>query len=167
MSEDRAEYKADETKEPSDETKTPLDETKQPESEAENEKVVVLTVDKYNELTSALAAKDSELSEAKKTLDAQAADIASLSTGNQAAVAAYRKLAVSSNPIFTDELITGSTIEEIDASMQKVNGLAAGIKTRLEAELKETIIPAGAPERSGPDTSGMSPREKIKQGLNK
>ena len=51
--------------------------------------------------------------------------------------------------------------------MKKVTDLAAGIKTRLEAELKNTIVPAGAPERSGPDTSGLSPREKIKHGLNK
>jgi hypothetical protein len=83
------------------------------------------------------------------------------------AVAAYRKLAVGSNPIFSEEMITGNTIAEIDASMKKVTGLAEGLKTRLEMALKETIIPAGAPERSGPDTSGLSPREKIKQGLNK
>lgn len=184
MSEERAGYKADETNQlpaetetPQSETKTPQSETKTPASETEQaggEKAVTLTEDKYNQLTArvasltaSLAAKDSALTEAKKTLDAQAADIASLSTGNQAAVAAFRRLAVSSNPVFTDELITGSTIEEVEASMQRVNDLAAGIKTRLEAELKETVIPAGAPERSGPDTSGLSPREKIKAGLNK
>jgi hypothetical protein len=117
------------------------------------------------ELQDQLAARETELSEAKKSLDAQAANIATLKTGSEAAVAAYRKLAVSSNPIFTDELITGNTIQEVDASIQRVNGLAAGIKTKLEAELKATIIPAGAPERSGPDTSGLSPREKIKAGI--
>lgn len=162
MSEERAEYKADETKGPESETKAPSGETKAPASEAEQALAA-----RVAELEGQLAAKDSELSEAKKTLDAQAADINTFKTGNQAAVAAYRKLAVSSNPIFTEELLTGSTIEEVQACMQKVSGLAAGIRARLEAELKETIIPAGAPERSGPDTSGMSPREKIKQGLNK
>ena len=55
-----------------------------------------------------------------------------MKTGNEAAVAAYRKLAVGSNPIFSEELITGSTIAEVDASMKKVTGLAEGIKTRLE-----------------------------------
>jgi hypothetical protein len=49
--------------------------------------------------------------------------------------------------------------------MKKVAGLAEGIKTKFEADLKATVIPAGAPERSGPDTSGMSPREKIKAGI--
>ena len=118
-------------------------------------------------LESELAAKDTELNEAKGLINQQTATNTGLQESISAAVASYRKLAIGSNPIFSEDLITGSTIAEIDASVQKVNGLAAGIKTRIEAELKDTIIPAGAPERSGPDNSGMSPREKIKQGLNK
>ena len=120
---------------------------------------------RVTELESALAEKETNLSEAKKTPDAQTADIAALKDGTAAAIAAYRKLAVGSNPIFTDELITGNTIQEVDLSIQKVNNLAAGIKARLEMELKETIIPNGAPERSGPDISGLSPREKIRAGI--
>jgi flagellar biosynthesis/type III secretory pathway protein FliH len=116
-------------------------------------------------LETAVAEKDAALSEAKKTLDAQTHDFGVMKMGYEAAVTAYRKLAVGSNPIFSDELITGTTIAEVDASMKKVAGLAEGIKTKLEAELKATVIPAGAPERSGPDTSGMSPREKIKAGI--
>jgi flagellar biosynthesis/type III secretory pathway protein FliH len=153
MSEEKPEYKADPVADPA----TPPAPTI---SEAEQ----ALTA-RVAELEAQAAEKDAALNEAKKTLDAQAQDFGVIKMGYDEAVTAYRKLAVSSNPVFSEELITGSTIAEVDASMKKVNDLAAGIKTRLEAELKETIIPAGAPERSGPDTSGMSPREKIKAGI--
>jgi len=116
-------------------------------------------------LETSLNEKTTELSEAKKMLDAQAADIASLKAAGEEAVTAYKKLAVSSNPLFSGDVITGATIAEVDASMARVTDLAGKIKTKVEAEIKATIVPAGAPERSGPDTSGLSPREKIKQGL--
>ena len=120
---------------------------------------------RVTELEGQLTAKDTALSEAKKTLDAQAQDFGVIKMGYDEAMSAYRKLAVSSSPIFSEDLITGSTIAEVDASMKKVTGLAEGIKAKLEAELKAIVIPAGAPERSVPDTSGMSPREKIKAGI--
>jgi hypothetical protein len=135
------------------------------EPEKGQEKVVVLTEDKYQELTTSLTGTTAALSEAKKMLDAQAGDITSLKSANDEAVKAYKKLAVSSNPLFTEDVITGATIAEVDASMARVTDLAGKIKTKVEAEIKATIVPAGAPERSGPDTSGLSPREKIKQGL--
>ena len=131
-----------------------------PASEAEQ----ALTA-RVTELEGQLNAKETELNEAKSFINSQTATNTGLQESVNSAVAAYRKLAVSSNPIFSEDLITGSTIAEVDASMLKVTGLAEGIKTRLEAELKAIVIPAGAPERSGPDTSGMSSREKIKAGI--
>jgi hypothetical protein len=118
-------------------------------------------------LESQLAEKDTALSDAKKALEAQASDFASLKTAHDAAIVSYRKLAVSSNPLFSAELITGNTVAEVDASMQKITDLAGLVRSKLEADIKSVSVPAGAPERSGPDTSGLSPREKIKQGLEK
>lgn len=142
------------------------------EPEKGQEKVVYLTEDKYQELTgkvtsleTSLTQATTALTEAQAKLTAQDADIASLKTAGDEAVKAYRKLAVSSNPLFTEDVITGATIAEIDGAMVRVTDLAGKIKARVEAEIKSTIVPAGAPERSGPDTSGLSPREKIKQGL--
>ena len=100
-------------------------------------------------------------------MEAQSSDFASLKSAHEAAVTAYKKLAVSSNPLFSAELITGNTIAEVDASMQKINDLAGLVRSKIEADIKSVSVPAGAPERSGPDTSGLSPREKIKQGLEK
>jgi hypothetical protein len=118
-------------------------------------------------LEAAVAEKDAALLDVKKAFDTQASDFAALKTTHEAAVTAYKKLAVSSNPLFSAELITGNTIAEIDASMQKLTGLAGLVRSKIEAEIKAVSVPAGAPERSGPDTSGLSPREKIKQGLEK
>ncbi len=156
MSEESPAYKADPAADPA----APPAAVPPAVSEAEQKLTARVT-----ELEGQLTAKDTELGEAKKTLDSQTQDFGVIKMGYDEAVTAYRKLAVSSNPIFSEDLITGSTIAEVDASMKKVNDLAGNIKTRLEAELKETIIPAGAPERSGPDTSGFSPREKIKAGI--
>ena len=116
-------------------------------------------------LEASLTAKAAELAEAKKMLDAQAADIATLKASGDEAVKAYKKLAVSSNPLFTDDIITGSSIAEVDAAMSRVLDMAGKVRSRIEAEFKALNVPAGAPERSGPDLSTLSPREKIKLGL--
>jgi len=136
------------------------------------EKVVTLSEAQYQELTgksasleTSLAAKAAELAEAKKMLDVQAADIASLKAAGDEAVRAYKTLAVRSNPLFTDDVIAGNTIAEVDAAMSRVLDLADKVRTRIETEIKSLSIPAGAPERSGPDLSCLSPREKIKLGL--
>jgi hypothetical protein len=167
MAEERPEYKADTQSPAADPAAppTPAPAVSEAGGAAGDPDAIGTLTARVAELEAQALEKDTALSEAKKTLDARIADIAALKTGNEAAVAAYRKLAVSSNPIFNDEMITGNTIAEIDSSMKKVTGLAEGIKVRLEAALKEIIIPAGAPERSGPDTSGLSPREKIKAGI--
>jgi len=117
--------------------------------------------------TGKLAELETALGDAKKSLDAKAGDCDRLKAALDGAVSAYRKLAVSSSPLYSDDIISGSTVEEIDASIKKVNGLVKKMRSSLEAEIKDLSIPAGAPERSAPDLSGLSPREKIKQGLEK
>lgn len=110
---------------------------------------------------------ETALGEATKSLEAKTGECARLKAALDDAVSAYRKLAVSASPLYSDDIISGSSIEEIDSSIKKVNGLVKKMRSSLEAELKELTIPAGAPERSAPDTSGLSPREKIKQGLDR
>jgi len=114
-----------------------------------------------------LAELETALGEAKQSLDARAGDCDRLKAALDDAVSAYRKLAVSTSPLYSDDIISGSSVEEIDASIKKVNGLVKKMRSSLEAELKDLTVPAGAPERSAPDLSGLSPREKIKQGLEK
>jgi hypothetical protein len=115
--------------------------------------------------TGKLTGLENALNEARKSLEARTGDYDRLKAALADTVSAYRKLAVSSSPLYSDDMISGSTVEEIDASIKKVNGLVKKMRSTLEAELKDLTIPAGAPERSAPDLSGLSPREKIKQGI--
>ncbi len=114
-----------------------------------------------------LAGIEAALGEATKSLEAKTGECDRLKSALDDAVNAYRKLAVSASPLYSDDIISGRSIEEIDASIKKVNGLVKKMRSSLEAELKELTVPAGAPERSAPETSGLSPREKIKQGLDR
>ena len=116
-------------------------------------------------LEAALQEKEAALSETQKNLDSRSRDYDQLKATLDDAVKAYRKLAISTSPLYSEDVISGTSIQEINASIQKVNGLVKKMRTSLESELKSLIIPAGAPERSGPDLSGLSPRDKIKQGI--
>jgi len=89
------------------------------------------------------------------------ADLIALQGSHDSAVTAYRELIIKSNPLFTPDLIQGATIQELEVAAKKVNDLAAHVRAKIEADIKSVIIPAGAPERSGPDTSGLTAREKI------
>ena len=85
------------------------------------------------------------------------------------AVADYRALVVSSNPVFSDELIQGSSIEEVKASAEKATALVGKVTESLEAQAQAlaalTKVPAGSPQRTPVDLSAMSTREKINYGL--
>jgi hypothetical protein len=115
--------------------------------------------------TGKLADLETALSEAKQSLIDRTGESDRLKAALDDAVNAYRKLAVSSSPLYSDDMISGSSVEEIDASIKKVNGLVKKMRSSLEAELKDLTVPAGAPERSAPDLSGLSPRDKIKYGI--
>ena len=117
--------------------------------------------------TGKLAELETALGEATKSLEVKTGECDRLKAALDDAVCAYRKLAVSASPLYSDDIISGSSVEEIDTSIKKVNGLVKKMRSSLEAELKDLTIPAGAPERSAPDLSGLSPREKIKQGLDR
>ena len=88
-------------------------------------------------------------------------DFATADTAHKEAIVEYRKLAVSSNPIFNPELLAGNSIPDINAAMARATNLVAKLRADVEAQFKAISIPAGAPERSGPDASGLSARDKI------
>jgi len=81
------------------------------------------------------------------------------------AVTKYLEVARAANPTIPPDVITGATIEEIDASVKKASSIATAVKATLEAQAKEARIPAGAPTRGGISTEGLTPREKIAAGI--
>ena len=93
MSEEKPEYKADEGKRLTD----PVIAS---ESEAICRHELAAATARITALEASVAEKDAALTEAKKAMETQASDFAALKTTHEAAVTAYKKLAVSSNPFF-------------------------------------------------------------------
>lgn len=83
------------------------------------------------------------------------------------AATAYRDLLTATNPDIPEELIKGEGIEELNSSLERAKDIVAKVKEGLKAEARSTSVPAGAPVRSAPDISSLSPAEKIRYGLSK
>ena len=83
------------------------------------------------------------------------------------AVSRYKALVLTSHPHIPPELIGGASIPEIESSLEKAEAIVEKIRSSiLQGGHRPTgAVPAGAPARSAPDWSGLSPREKIKAGI--
>jgi hypothetical protein len=127
---------------------------------------VLLTKEEFEAaLADRIASLSAESEAARKSAELIKADLVALQGSHDSAVSAYRALLVKSNPLFTEDLLPGATIPELEAAAQKASAFAARVQAKLEADIKSVIIPAGAPERSGPDTSTLSGREKINYAI--
>jgi hypothetical protein len=90
---------------------------------------------------------------------------------NQAALAhavgRYREL-VASAPGLVPELVGGSTIEEVDASVEAARQAYEAVSRRI-AEQHEARVPTGNPARSSADAAAtaLKPEAKIALGLRK
>jgi chromosome segregation ATPase len=117
------------------------------------------------EMEETAAARDSDVAALRQSV----ADLEEALSGTNdrlsAAVAGYRDLAVRSNPDVMEDLITGESVGEIDESLERARDLIERVKQGLQNEASLTRVPAGAPERRGPDLSGLSPREKIEYAI--
>lgn len=106
---------------------------------------------RITELEQAVAESDEKLTTIKNSL--------------AEAVAGYKATVVQANPEVLDELITGDTIESINESLKKAKTLISRVRQGLEVEISGAKIPAGAPQRTPPDLSALSPREKIQYAI--
>jgi hypothetical protein len=112
-----------------------------------------------------LAALQTSLSEAKTASAAAAAELTLAKQAQTKAVSKYLDAVKLANPAIPGDVITGSTIDEIDASLAKATTIAGAVKANIEAQAKEGKVPAGAPPRGEISTEGLSPREKIAAGV--
>jgi predicted ribosome quality control (RQC) complex YloA/Tae2 family protein len=131
------------------------------------------------EIETEIAKKDKTIAELEKALseakqqseallqkgEAVTAEFATLKDTHTKAVAKYLAAVKTANPTLPADVITGATIEEIDAALAKALTIATAVKASLEAQAKETKVPAGAPTRGGIALDALSPREKIAAGL--
>lgn len=104
------------------------------------------------------------LSEAKQESEASTAELAAVKEARDQAVTKYLGMAKAANSQVPEDMISGETIEEIDASVEKGKGLVAAVKKTIESEAAAAKVPAGAPTR-GETTEGMTNKELIAAGI--
>ena len=102
-------------------------------------------------LEESVASKDNELAALKGAL-ANAVD-------------KYRTAVLATAPGVPDELLKGETVEDIDASLEQARRIVLQVKQQLDNDVSTRSIPAGAPPRTPPDMSALSPTEKIAHAL--
>jgi hypothetical protein len=112
-----------------------------------------------------IAALEAELSEAKTGSEAAATELAQVKEAHGQAVSKYLDAVRLANPAIPQDIIAGDTIEDIDASLAKAATIAESVRANLEAQAKETRVPAGAPPRGEISLEGLTPREKIAAGI--
>lgn len=161
-------------------TKTDLDTTK---AELQGAKDIFVEKETaFTELEQSVAAKDAEIVTLKQTVSTGEADKATLALTIKAetqqavtdltdsyteAVSAYKAVVASANPAVPVQLITGDTIEAVDASLESAVALVTQVRLAVEADIAAGKVPAGAPPRTAPDLSTLSAREKIAYAVTK
>ncbi len=117
------------------------------------------------ELEQTVANLDNEVATLKQAVAESEEKLTSINHSLAEAVASYKALVAQFNPEVPEELITGDTIEAINESLEKAETLISRVRQGLEAEITAGKVPAGAPVRTPPDLSALSPREKINYAI--
>jgi chromosome segregation ATPase len=117
------------------------------------------------ELEQVVSEKDSEIENLKRTGKELEERYRTLEESLTDAVTGYKALVIKSNPDIIDDLIEGETVESINESLEKAKTLVSRIRQGMEDEVSRVKVPAGAPERSSPDLSTLSPAEKIRYAI--
>ena len=117
------------------------------------------------ELEQTVANLDSEVATLKQAMAESEEKLTTINHSLAEAVASYKALVAQLNPEVLEELITGDTIEAINESLEKAKTLVSRVRQGLEAEITAGKVPAGAPIRTPPDLSALSPREKINYAI--
>jgi len=120
---------------------------------------------RVTELEQVIVTKDSDIVTLKQAVVESDGKFDSLNDELKNAVVAYKAMVFQANPCVTEELITGNTIDELNQSVEKAKTLIAQVRTSIEAEIASDKVPAGAPVRTPPDLSALSPREKIQYAI--
>ena len=112
-----------------------------------------------------IAELEAQLGEAKKGSEATTAELTRAKEAHTKAVAKYLDAVKLANTSLPGDVLAGATIEEIDASVARAQAIAESVKKSIEAQARQTRVPAGAPPRSEISLEGLSPREKIAAGI--
>lgn len=120
---------------------------------------------RISELRQVTANLESEITTVKQAVAEADESLNKLGESFKQAVASYKTLVIQSNPDVPEELVTGESTEAITDSLTSAKELVSKIRKGMEAEISLARVPAGAPERTAPDLSALSPREKIQYAI--
>jgi chromosome segregation ATPase len=112
-----------------------------------------------------VAEKDSEITTLKQAVAEADESLNKLGESFKQAVAGYKTLVIQSNPDVPEELVTGDSVEAINDSLTSAKDLVSKIRKGMESEISLARVPAGASERTPPDLSALSSREKIQYAV--
>jgi hypothetical protein len=121
--------------------------------------------EKVTSLEGQVESKAGEITRLEERLAGQGRDLDVAKSAYAGAVEDYKKLVLQANPLVPAEAVSGATIEEIKDSIDRALKLVATVQESLAKQTQAASVPAGAPARTGLDTSAMSTKEKINYGL--
>ena len=135
-------------------------------AELEEEKKAIAAANAMiQEKDTAIADLQKKLSDSIKGREAATTELTQVKEAQLKAVAKYLEASRALNPAIPGDVIAGATIDDIDATVARALSIATAVKANLEAQAKESRVPAGAPTRAEISLEGLSPREKIAAGI--
>jgi hypothetical protein len=117
------------------------------------------------QLAERLADREARAADLEQSGDGLRQEIEAAHAARREAVTRYRESLLAGSPDLPPELVTGDTLAEVDASAQSARALVTRVREQVVAADTARPVPAGSPARRPPDTSAMSPGEKIRYGL--
>ena len=149
-----------------------LDAEESEEQEEEPEATESPQDSQLDTLTAVLSERDARISELEAALgEAESAvsrrveEIEGVNARLAQAVEMYRASLLAAEPDVPEDMVQGASVEAVQESLERARQMVAQVRGRLEAQTSMERTPMGAPARSAPDLSALSPQEKITMGL--
>ena len=150
------------------ESAEPLDESQQEQLEASESP----RESQLDTLTAALSQRDARIAEleaalgdAESVVQSRVEEIEGVNARLAQAVEMYRSSLLAAEPDVPEDMVQGASVEAVQESLERARQMVAQVRGRLEAQTSMERTPMGAPARSAPDMSALSPQEKITMGL--
>lgn len=136
-------------------------------SQAQHEQQIVALEESLAQRDTRIGEQEAALNQGESTLKERQERVEEVESQLTQAVALYRTSLLAAEPEILEEMVQGTTVEEIEASLARARQMVEQVRTQLESQASQERIPFGAPVRSAPDVSGLSPQEKILLGLSR
>ena len=168
----RVDTEHDETGAPGNGDSTPVERNElgaqlRQEQQQREEFVAALTErdDRIDELTSLLSQVRDEMSQKQEAAENTWMEMTALREEKVEAVTACREALRLAHPGLPPDLISGETVQDLNASVDAAKALVDQVRAALNAEREAARVPAGAPVNPGLDMEGLSSRDKIAAGV--